>query len=177
MIDKGLFGSTEVAEIIYENIEAITHSTGIMAGGLRITGLGSASFRIEMVIPKTAAKLFADCVRDQMRQQQGSANEAVNIATETVASPGDELLGFLGVASEHPCFPLPWPGPFPAVPPYRTLVFYRQPRAQLSASASPGACSSTSHRCTSHQFQHRLRERLHLRPRPSVSGGTYASRS
>ena len=91
MVDKGMFGSTEVAEIAYENIEAITYSTGVMAGGLRITGRGTASFRIETIFPKAAAKLFADCVRLQMSQQRGSNNKAISIATEPVTSSVDEI--------------------------------------------------------------------------------------
>ena len=92
MVDKGLFGSTEVAEIGYENIEAITHSTGMIAGGLRITGRGTASFRIEMVVPKEAAKLFADCVRGKMREWEASKKDASTIvATGPGISLGDEI--------------------------------------------------------------------------------------
>ena len=65
MVDKGMF-STEVAEMLYVNIEAITHSTGMFSGRLRITGKGGIAFRIENVMPKSEVKGFADCVRGGM---------------------------------------------------------------------------------------------------------------
>ena len=69
MVDKGIL-STEVAEMPYSSVEAITHSTGIFAGGLRITGRGGLAFRIENVRPKTEAKVFADCVRDEVESHR-----------------------------------------------------------------------------------------------------------
>ena len=65
-LDKGVLGSKEVSEMPYRNIEGITHSTGMMFGGVQITGLGMAGWRIEDVRPKESAKLFADCVRSHI---------------------------------------------------------------------------------------------------------------
>ena len=65
MVDKGLLGSTEVAEMPYRNIETITYSTGMMLAGVRITGRGTASFRIEMV-QKSEVQPFVDCVRSHL---------------------------------------------------------------------------------------------------------------
>ena len=65
MVDKSLF-STELAEIGYDSIEAITHSTGAFAGGLRITGRGGVHFRIENVVPKDKVRPFAETVRARL---------------------------------------------------------------------------------------------------------------
>ena len=77
MVDKGLLWHTEVAEMPYSSIEAITHSTGLMFAGLQITGRGIASFRIEHVSPKSDAREFADFVHKQL--------EALREAPVTVA--------------------------------------------------------------------------------------------
>ena len=66
MVDKGVFGSTEVAEMAYDSVEAITHSTGMFAAGLHISGRGTMHFRIESIQPKEDAKRFADCVRSSL---------------------------------------------------------------------------------------------------------------
>ena len=95
-LDKGLFGSTEVSEMPYRSIEAITHSTGMFYGGIQITGRGRAGFRIENVQPKKSAKAFADQVRYSLeavhRQQtpqpppqpdpSDSSNAPVHVADE-----------------------------------------------------------------------------------------------
>ena len=65
LVDKGIF-STEVAEMPYRNIEAITYSSGAFAAGLRITGRGAMSFRIENVFEKETVKPFIDYVRSQI---------------------------------------------------------------------------------------------------------------
>ncbi len=65
-VDKGVFGSSEVSEMPYRNIEAITYSTGLMMAGVQITGRGIASFRIEDIPDKDSVKPFVDCVRGHL---------------------------------------------------------------------------------------------------------------
>lgn len=62
-VDKGVLGSTDVSEMPYRNIEAITYSTGAFFAGVQITGRGVASFRIEDIPDKDSVKPFVDCVR------------------------------------------------------------------------------------------------------------------
>ena len=62
-LDKGILGSTEVQEISYRNVEAITYSTGMFAAGVQITGHGVSSFRIEDIRQKDSVRPFVDCVR------------------------------------------------------------------------------------------------------------------
>ena len=62
-VDKGIIGSTETQEMPYRNIEAITYSTGMFAGGIQITGLGASSFRIEDIMDKETMQPFVECVR------------------------------------------------------------------------------------------------------------------
>ena len=81
--DKGLLGSTEVMEMPYRSIEAITYSTGMFMGGIQITGRGVASFRIEEVVEKDTLQPFSDCVRSlcqetQQVQQTTSAPSSVD---------------------------------------------------------------------------------------------------
>ena len=64
-LDKGIL-STEVAEIPYASIESISYSTGILMGGLKISGRGTTSLKVEMVSPKGSAKAFADVVRPDL---------------------------------------------------------------------------------------------------------------
>ena len=90
MVDKGWFGSTEVAEMPYHVIEAITHSTGMFAAGLRITGRGTMHFRIERVFPKNAATRFADCVRPHLVEQAGLPRND-SPATPSISSPASEV--------------------------------------------------------------------------------------
>ncbi len=49
LVDKSFLGSSEVAELPYQSIEAITYGTGMILAGIRITGRGTMSFRLEMV--------------------------------------------------------------------------------------------------------------------------------
>jgi len=65
-VAKGVFGSSEVSEMPYRNIEAITYSTGMMMAGVQITGRGVASFRIEEIPDKDSVKPFVDCVRGHL---------------------------------------------------------------------------------------------------------------
>ena len=71
-VDKGILGSTEVSEISYDRIEGLTHSTGMMYGGIQILGVGGTGWRIEMVEPKHSARLFADEVRTLVESNQAS---------------------------------------------------------------------------------------------------------
>ena len=64
-LDKGII-STEVAEIPYTSIESISYSSGIVMGGLKISGRGTTSLKVEMVSPKGSAKAFADVVRPHL---------------------------------------------------------------------------------------------------------------
>ena len=62
-VDKGLLGSTEVMDIAYKNIEALTNSTGLFAAGIQVKGRGTASFRIEDIHDKASVAPFTTCVR------------------------------------------------------------------------------------------------------------------
>ena len=111
MVDKGVFGSTEVAEMGYDSIGAITYSTGMVFGGLQITGRGSMSFRVEMVDPKDDAKRFSDCVRPHLPGQVGSqhAQQAATPVSppvsnlDSVVSDLEKLAGLLerGILSQE----------------------------------------------------------------------------
>ena len=76
-LDKGIFGSTETAEIAYRNVESVTHSTGMIMAGVQITGRGVSSYRIEDIKPKPSAKVFADTVRRLVEKWQSQAAPAV----------------------------------------------------------------------------------------------------
>ena len=65
-VDKGVLGSTDVSEMPYRSIEAITYSTGAFFAGVQITGRGVASFRIEEIPDKDSVKPFVDCVRGHL---------------------------------------------------------------------------------------------------------------
>ena len=97
MLDKGVLGSSEVAEMPYNSISAITYSTGLFAGGLRIVGRGGTNFRIEAVRPKEDAKEFADCVRDHLQSRK--AIESVTYP-EQRAAPLDSSPTTGSIASE-----------------------------------------------------------------------------
>ena len=88
-LDKGVFGSSEVSEMPYRSIEGITHSTGMLMGGVQITGLGTAGWRIEEVKPKESAKLFADSVRGLVEARHVGAAQQVN--QQAPPSAADEL--------------------------------------------------------------------------------------
>ena len=89
-VDKGVFGSTEVSEISYKRIEGITHSTGMMFGGVQILGIGRVGWRIDTVKPKESAKLFADAVRGLVK-----AHEVTQVSIEgqqaNTSTAADEL--------------------------------------------------------------------------------------
>ena len=86
-LDKGLLGSTEVMDIPYASIEAITYSTGIMFGGIRVMGRGTANFGIEDIQEKASMQPFADCVKAHIEA-------ATDIAQGTPApSVADEIAG------------------------------------------------------------------------------------
>lgn len=95
MLDKGVFGSSEVAEMPYSDIEAITYSTGILAAGFRITGRGSMHFRIENVQPKDTVKPFADLVRSQLPSSQACPS-----APTSPASVADEIQKFASLLEQ-----------------------------------------------------------------------------
>ena len=76
-LDKGIFGSTETAEIAYRNVESVIHSTGMIMAGVQITGRGVSSYRIEDIKPKPSAKVFADTVRRLVEKRQSQAVPAV----------------------------------------------------------------------------------------------------
>ena len=65
-LDKGILGSTEVQEMPYRNVEAITYSTGMLMAGVQITGRGISSFRIEDIRQKDSVRPFVDCVRSHV---------------------------------------------------------------------------------------------------------------
>lgn len=97
-LDKGILGSTEVMEISYRNIEAITYSTGTLMGGIQVTGRGVASFRLEDIPDKDALQPFADCVRGYIT---GATNGPAPVTSptamttpavdQTAISPLDEI--------------------------------------------------------------------------------------
>ena len=113
MLDKGVFGSSEVAEMPYDSVSAITHSRGMFAGGLRIIGRGGTNFRIENVRPKEDAQEFADCVRSHL--QAGSSGATATYpakqtdtvplmpSTGSVADELEKLAGLLerGILSQE----------------------------------------------------------------------------
>ena len=88
-LDKGMFGSTEVQEMLYGSIEAITYSTGMFYAGVQITGRGRSSFRIEDIPEKKSVQPFVSCVRIHMEAVSNPANptgeqpqHAVSVADE-----------------------------------------------------------------------------------------------
>ena len=83
-VDKGVFGNTEVSEMPYGSIEAITYSTGLLMAGVQITGRGMASFRIEDIVEKDSVKPFVDCVRSYL---------SATAAQATVAPPTQPAAG------------------------------------------------------------------------------------
>ena len=90
-LDKGVFGSTDVSEMPYRSIEGLTHSTGMMFGGVQVTGLGRAGWRIEDVKPKHSAKLFADAVRGLVEAYHAEVDQAANGKAEPQITAADEL--------------------------------------------------------------------------------------
>ena len=98
-LDKGIFGSTEVQEIPYRNIDGITYSTGMMMGGVQITGRGTASYRIEDITPKDSIPPFVDCVRAKIEKftaptpQVPYQNAPVALPMPLVADEIEKLAG------------------------------------------------------------------------------------
>ena len=84
-VDKGVLGSTEVAELPYASIEAITHSKGMFRGGIRITGKGALSLRIENVAHEDVLP-FVNCVREHLQALKSGAATG-----DAQASEADEI--------------------------------------------------------------------------------------
>ena len=99
-LDKGGFGSTEVSEMPFRSIEGITYSTGMMYGGVQITGLGKAGWRIKDVKPKGSAKLFADSVRGLVEVYQAKMDPEPTMRNEPLISAPDELLKWAGLLKD-----------------------------------------------------------------------------
>ena len=99
-LDKGLLGSKEVSEMPYRSIEGIAHSTGIAMGGVQITGLGMAGWRIEDVTPKESAKLFADSVRALVESNHVEAAQTANRQIDSPLSSADELAQWAKLLNE-----------------------------------------------------------------------------
>ena len=104
MLDKGVFGSSEVAEMPYDSVSAVTHSHGLFAGGLRIVGRGGTNFRIESIRPKEDAREFADCVRSHLQASSPRTSTTVPTqqsetaaSTPSVVSAADELEKLAGL--------------------------------------------------------------------------------
>ena len=93
-LDKGILGSKEVSEMPYRSIEGITHSTGMLFGGVQITGLGRAGWRIEDIKPKDSAKLFADSVRAYVEDLHAGMAQQTIPAAESSPSVADEIEKF-----------------------------------------------------------------------------------
>ena len=92
-LDKGIFGSTEVQELPYRSIEAITYSTGLLMAGVQITGRGTASFRIEDIMQKDSVKPFVDCVRSYTDSAAAPASPTPS-QPQTGVSVADEIEKF-----------------------------------------------------------------------------------
>ena len=94
-VDKGVLGSSEVSEMPYRNIEAITYSTGLMMAGVQITGRGIASFRIEDIPDKDSVKPFVDCVRGHLEAAHAPQTVAPHSAPPLSAADEIEKLASL----------------------------------------------------------------------------------
>ncbi len=94
-VDKGVLGSSEVSEMPYRNIEAITYSTGLMMAGVQITGRGIASFRIEDIVEKDSVKPFVDCVRGHLEAAHAPQASAPQPAAPLSAADEIEKLASL----------------------------------------------------------------------------------
>lgn len=89
-VDKGVMGSSEVSEMPYRSIEAVTYSTGAFFAGIQITGRGIASFRIEDIPDKDSVKPFVDCVRGHLEAAHAPQAAAPQPATAQL-SVADEI--------------------------------------------------------------------------------------
>ena len=86
-LDKGVWGSSETAEMQYDKVTSVTHSTGMMLGGIKINGFGNSGFQIESVA-KEQTNEFADVVR-----QMGEHAKQTELNSET--SKHDETVDLL----------------------------------------------------------------------------------
>jgi hypothetical protein len=89
---KGLFGSGEVKEIAYRNIEGITFNTGIFMARMQITGRGMARYRIEDIREKNSVKPFVDCVRAHLEVVSAQPG---HLAQGSAADEIEKLAGLL----------------------------------------------------------------------------------
>ena len=94
-VDKGVLGSSEVSEMPYRNIEAITYSTGAFFAGVQITGRGIASFRIEDIPNKESVRPFVDCVRGRLEAAHAPQASAPQPAAPLSAADEIEKLASL----------------------------------------------------------------------------------
>ena len=39
-VDKGVFGTTDISQMPYRSIGELTYSSGVMFGGVQVTGMG-----------------------------------------------------------------------------------------------------------------------------------------
>ena len=88
-VDKGVFGSKEVAEMPYPSIETLSYSEGMFFAGVKITGRGTANYQIQQVI-KGAIKPFVDCVRFHLNDKR-SPSAPTQVPLGSVQSPADEI--------------------------------------------------------------------------------------
>ena len=88
-LDKGILGSTEVSQMPFRSVEGLTHSTGMIFGGVQITGIGRAGWRIEDVKPKESARPFADAVRGLVEEYHAKMEQPREVQSQT--SDADEL--------------------------------------------------------------------------------------
>ena len=79
-VDSGI-ASSEVAEMPYTSIEAISYSSGISLAGLKISARGSTSLQMEMIRSMDEAKVFADTVRKHLNAGQTAAPTVVQTAS------------------------------------------------------------------------------------------------
>ena len=85
-LDKGVFGSEEVSQMLYTSAEGVTDSTGMMRGGVQIIGMGGSGWRIEDVRPRESAGRSADRVRELAQQIREGADR-----TAVTGSVADEI--------------------------------------------------------------------------------------
>ncbi|MYC39044.1 MAG: hypothetical protein F4X66_19355 [Chloroflexi bacterium] len=84
-LDKGLFGSKEVAEMLYGNIESVSHSEGMFSEGVKIVGRGGTNYQIQNA-EKAAARVFARCVNGHL-----AMGETTPATVKAHASDVDEI--------------------------------------------------------------------------------------
>ena len=62
----GIFGNKDISEIPICCIEKVTHSVGMLFGGVQINRSDASRWHLENVSPKDSAKQFYDCIRNQL---------------------------------------------------------------------------------------------------------------